>query len=833
MYYTLSEKEAIIRLSSKESGLSEKEAQKRLEKYGLNELKRTKYLSKLKIFLSQFKSYIIYILIVAALISFLLKEYTDGIIITTILILNSVLGFIQEYKAEKSLEALKRLTTPKAIVLRNNNQKEIEAKFLVPGDIIILSEGANIPADARILSSFSLKLNESTLTGESISVEKTAEKLPKNLILQKQRNMVFMGTSVVLGHAIAIVTATNMETELGKIAEEVQNIKDTLTPLQKKLKDLGKYITISILFICLFILIVGYFFLNYSFFTIFMTTMALIVAAIPEGLPAIVTISLAIGTQKMIKKNILIRKLYAVETLGSTTLICTDKTGTLTKNEMTVTEIYANNRVLKPSEANIEILLRIAKLCNNYISDPTEKALISFIKQFNYNKDYKRINEVPFSSEKKYMSTINLINNKEIIHIKGAPEFILKNSKKILINNKIKDLDNKTKQEIFKNYNRMANNALRVLALAYSTTTEKELIFVGLIGMIDPPRKEVKDAISLCKKAGIRIIMLTGDYELTAKAIAKEVGIIGDSLNGDEIDRLSRKELIKKLKTTNIIARVSPKHKREILELLQEQGEIVAMTGDGVNDATSLKKADIGAAVGSGTDVAKQSSDIIILDNNFSSIVEAVKEGRTIYTNIKKFILFLFSCNLGEVLVIFLSLILGLPLPLIAIQILWVNLLTDGLPAIALGMDKAPSSIMNIPPRNPKEPIINNKNLLRIIIQSSILTIGVLFIFTYFRKYSLIYAQTAAFSCLVLFQLFNAFNYTTIEKFKDFFENKYLLMTIAISFLLQLVVVYLLSNLFKTTPLFISHWFLIIMISSMVFILDKVIFNKYMIGDIS
>ena len=388
-------------------GLTEGEAQRRFETLGSNTLPIRKGLSALKLFLKQFKDFMVLVLLAVSLISLWVQDIKDVIIIMAVVVINTILGFLQEYKAEKSLEALKRLTTPKAIVLRNNNQKEIEAKFLVPGDIIILSEGANIPADARILSSFSLKLNESTLTGESISVEKTAEKLPKNLILQKQRNMVFMGTSVVLGHAIAIVTATNMETELGKIAEEVQNIKDTLTPLQKKLKDLGKYITISILFICLFILIVGYFFLNYSFFTIFMTTMALIVAAIPEGLPAIVTISLAIGTQKMIKKNILIRKLYAVETLGSTTLICTDKTGTLTKNEMTVTEIYANNRVLKPSEANIEILLRIAKLCNNYISDPTEKALISFIKQFNYNKDYKRINEVPFSSEKKYMSTIN------------------------------------------------------------------------------------------------------------------------------------------------------------------------------------------------------------------------------------------------------------------------------------------------------------------------------------------------------------------------------------------------------------------------------------------
>lgn len=847
MYYTLSEKEVLSKLKTKESGLSENEAKLRLNQHGLNELKKTKHLSKTKIFLSQFKSYIIYILIGATVISLIAKEYIDALVISIILLLNSVLGFVQEYKAEKSLEALKKLSNPKAIVIRDNQEKEIDAKYLVPGDIIVLYEGSKVPADARLLESYSLRVNESSLTGESMPVGKTTSTLKNNLMIQKQTNMVFAGTSVVLGHGKAVVTATNMQTELGKIAKEIQEIEDTQTPLQLKLKKLGTEITIAVLIICGLMVLFGYFY-SFSITTLFLTSIALAVAAIPEGLPAIVTICLALGTQRMIKKNVLIRKLHAVETLGSTTIICTDKTGTLTKNEMTVTEIFANNKLIEVSGTGYQLkgefryknkeinpkelttLFQIATQCNNSslsnISDPTEKALIVLAKKANYTQTYKRLDELPFSSERKYMSTIDLINNKKIYHFKGAPEIILNKCKKILINNKSYKLDKKTKELIFSQQAAMAKKALRVLALAYASKKE-EIIFVGLVGMIDPPREEVKQSILLCKNAGIRIIMITGDHPITAKAVGQSIGITGDIITGEELDSLSETELINCLKKTNIFARVSPNHKSKILDALKKQGEIVAMTGDGVNDAPALKKADIGAAVGSGTDVAKEAADIVLLDDNFTSIVNAVEEGRHIYANIKKFIAYLFACNLGEVSVIFFSILIGLPLPLIAIQILWVNLLTDGLPALALGVDPISEKVMNKPPRNPKEPIINKSSLIRILTQASIVTIGVLVLFVYFKNNnSLPYAQTAAFTTVVFFQLFIVLNYRTNKTTlfsKEFFKNKYLLLAIASSILLQIVVVYFLNSLFKTTPLILSDWFLIIFVASSVFFIEEII----------
>jgi len=550
----------------------------------------------------------------------------------------------------------------------------------------------------------------------------------------------------------------------------------------------------------------------------------------------------------MIKKNVLIKKLHAVETLGSTTVICTDKTGTLTKNEMTITEIFINNKLInvsgvgyslkgnfryKDREININelnILFQIATQCNNSslsnISDPTEKALLVMAKKADYDKKYKRLDELPFSSERKYMSTLNLINNKKVLHLKGAPEIILNKSKKILINNKICLLDKKTRELILAQQLIMAKKALRVLALAYALTNE-EIIFVGLVGMIDPPREEVKQSILLCRKAGIRIIMITGDHQITAKAIGQMIGITGDTITGEELDLISEKELIKRLKVIDIFARVSPYHKTKILNILKKQGEIVAMTGDGVNDAPALKKADIGAAVGSGTDVAKEAADIVLLDDNFISIVNAIEEGRHIYSNIKKFIVYLFACNLGEVSVIFFSILLGFPLPLIAIQILWVNLLTDGFPALALSVDPADKGIMNQPPRDQKESIITENSILRILTQASILSIGVLILFYYFKNNnSLIYAQTVAFTTIVFFQLFIVLNYRTTKTSlfsKEFFRNKYLLLAIGSSIIFQIIVVYFLNSLFKTTPLILLDWFLIIAVASSVFFIEEII----------
>lgn len=845
MYYQKEAGKIIKEFNSSINGLSENEAEKRLLKYGNNEITRLKRTSKLKLLLNQLKSFIVYVLIAAALISLFFKEYNDAIIIGVVVIVNTLLGFFQEYKAEKAIEALQKLSSPGAIVIRDGKLKQISSNEVVPGDIIIIEEGTFIPADARLIEANSLFLDESTLTGESLPVEKNIAKIEKSTIISDQKNMVFAGSSAIKGRGRAIVISTGFNTELGKIAKEIQSTDEKLTPLQTQLNKLGRNITLTILILVFAIFLIGYF-RSSLLFDSFFTSLALAVAAIPEGLPAIVTITLALGTQRMLKKNALMRKLSSVETLGSTTVICTDKTGTLTKNEMTVVRVYTNNKLIdvtgsgystkgeflcenkKISLKNLTSLFAVSYLCNNAsldnISDPTEKALIVLAKKGKYEHNYERVKEIPFNSETKYMITINKINNRLINNLKGAPEVVLNKCKYVEIDGKIKALNKSEREVILKVYNEMAENALRVLGLAYSKNS-KDFIFVGLAGMMDPPREEVIEALKECNIAGIKVVMITGDYEITAKAIASQIGIMGEIITGDKLEKISMKELEKIVESISICARVNPQHKVKILQALKNIGHVAAMTGDGVNDALALKKADIGIAVNSGTDVAKQASDMILLDNNFASIVSAIREGRGIYNNLKKFIKYLFSTNFAEVLIIFLALILGLPLPLIAIQILWVNLLTDGLPALALGRDSIDKNVMTSKPRKKDSNIIERRDLLQILFEGIIITSVVIGLFFWYLKMgSVIYAQTIAFSALVIAELFNSVSYSLDNRSLfsfGLFRNKYLWLAVIASVLLQLLSVYYLNGLFETTGLALFDWLVIAIAGSVILIIKE------------
>jgi len=827
-------------LKSGKDGLNSEEAKSLLKTHGKNQLKTTYKLSIIKLLISQFKSFIIYVLLAATLISFLFKEYTDAIIIFVVVILNTLLGFYQEYKAEKSMLLLKKLSSPTSIVMRDNKQQLISSTELVPGDIIIVEAGSIITADARIIESYDLKLNESTLTGESTPVEKSSSIINKEVQIADQKNMLFAGTTVVSGRAKAIVTLTGMSTELGKIASSLQQIEETQTPLQIKLRQFGFYITLIILAICLIVFVISSF--KYSIYETLLISIALAVAVIPESLPAVITITLSLGTQRMLKKNSLIRKLTSVETLGSTTIICVDKTGTLTKNEMTVTDIYMNNQGLKLKNNSLYLneekvglnyyqkIFEIASLCNDAtenIYDPTEKALIKASKDLKLYYTNPRTNEIPFTPENKYMVTFNLVNNDEIAYMKGAPEIVLEKCYYIYKNGRVLHLTVQEKNKILEMQKEMSSNALRVLAFAYSKDSRLDrMIFTGLIGMIDPPREEVKQSIEQCNEAGIKVVMITGDHPLTAKAIASQIGISGKTITGKELEKISIDKLESVVENIAIYARVSPEHKLKIVNALQKKGHVVAMTGDGVNDTPALKQADIGIAVGSGTDIAKESSDLVLLDDNFSSIVSAVEEGRRTYSNIKKSIKYLFSGNLAEILIILISLILQLPLPLIAIQILWINLITDSLPALSLTTDPTNNHIMSKLPRKPKERLLLNNEISTIILTGIVMTIGSLLLFKfYLDKYNLVYAQTITFMTLATFQLINTLNYRTEEKTifsREFFKNKYILLALLVSFLLQIFIVYYLTDIFKIVQLSLLDWLIIVAVSSTVLVIQEI-----------
>src|SRR3989338_5688030 len=674
-YYQQKSEEVIKELNSSPLGLSSKKVKTLFKKYGVNEIRKTKHFSKLKIFLRQFLDPLVLILIIAVILSLLVQvfesneslkpeETYNSIFIGIIIILNALLGFAQEFKAEKSIELLQKLSNPRANVYRDGKLKQIDSKDLVPGDIIEVNAGDKISADARIITCDSLQTDESLLTGESTTVSKTALPILKKVSLADRTNLLFSGTTVTQGKARAVVFATAMKTEMGKIASLVQSVEESKTPMQKRLAYLGKWLGISVITGSLIITVVGLIH-KQPLIEMLLVGVSLAVSAIPEGLPAVITVTLALSVNSMVKRKALVKKLKAIETLGNISIICTDKTGTLTKNEMTVSELYVN---------------------------------LQSIKVIGYG-----LSETLFNSERKYMATEHKINSKKISYIKGAPEEVLKLCNFIQIKNKILPLSG-YKKDILEKSSEMAKKALRVLAMAYEENNKT--IFLGLQGMIDQPRKEAKSSIELCKDAGIRVIMITGDHKLTAKAIANELGIKGEVIDGNEIDKLSDSQLKQALKSVNIFARASPQHKVRILTILQKQKQVVAMTGDGINDAPALKQADVGVAMAiKGTDIAREASDMVLLNDNFSSIVNAIQHGRVVYENIKKFLRYLLSVNLSELVLILFTILVNLPLPLLPLQILWINLVTDGLPALALSVEKPDKDIMKRKPRNPDESI--------------------------------------------------------------------------------------------------------------------------------
>ncbi len=866
-YYSLNLNETFNKLNSNEKGLNDAEAFNRKEKYGLNKLKKEKKTSKLEILVNQFKSLIIWILIAAALISFFIGETVDSIVILVLVIINAVIGFIQEYNADKSIEALKKLMNLKAVIKRNGKIIEINAEQLVPGDIILLEEGAKIPADIRLIEAVSLEAIEASLTGESLPVKKQTNKLNKGINLAERTNMLFSGTIISRGKGKGIVTATGMNTEIGKIAGMLQEQKEPPTLLQKRLAVLGKWIAIATIIICI-IVFFSQIILHLEGITekeiteAFMTAVSLAVAAIPEGLPAIVTISLALGIQRMVKKKSLIRRLPAVETLGSVDVICSDKTGTLTKNEMTVREIYFSGKKIKitgegyqtkgnfisetSESVDLSLILNAGVLCNNSIleeteriGDPTELSLLvagekAGIKKFKLEQLYPRTSEIPFSSERKMMTTIHSHKGKKISFTKGAPDVVLELCTKIFENGEIRQITFKDKQKIKEINERMAEKAMRVLGFAFKeeneSPAEQKLVFLGLQAMNDPPRKEVRHSIELCRQAGIKVIMITGDYLGTAKAIAQELSLGINSMTGKELNEITETELAEKIEGIDIFARVNPSHKMKIIKALQEKNHVVAMTGDGVNDSPALKKADMGISMGiKGTDIAKESSEMVLMDDNFASIVDTVKEGRGIYDNIRKFVNYLLSCNLGEVLLIFFAILIWwnepeIIIPLVPIQLLWLNIVTDGLPALALGLDPAEKGIMKRKPRKAEEQILNKKMFYSIAFIGVLIAIGSLALFA-FHLPDLRLAQTVAFTSLVVFEIFRLQTIRT-EFNIGIFSNKWLIGAVITSILLQLAVIYTPLNVFfKTVPLGINEWILIIAVSILLF-LTAMIFNK-------
>ncbi len=865
-YYTLSAEMAMNELNTSPSGLSDEEAKARLGQHGLNELREAKKISPIMIFFSQFHNFLVWILLIAVGISAAIGDYVESIVITVIIILNAVIGFLQEYRAEKAIEALKRLAGLKADVIRNGERKQVDSKELVPGDIIIIETGDKISADCRLIEESNLETQESSLTGESTPVRKGVEAI-KQAPIAERLNTVFSGTIVTKGRAKAVVVGTGMLTEIGRIATLIETAKEELTPLQKKLAGFGKQI--GIITIVIAAIVFGATVLRgENPLKMFEVAVSLAVAAIPEGLPAVVAMSLALGVQRMIKRNALIRKLPSVETLGSTTVIATDKTGTLTLDKMTVKKIYVSGKVTEvagegystnerlPVGEDEQLLLRIGAVCNDSVlsgesisGDPTEAALLVSAAKAGITKEsldskFRRVDEIPFDSDRKRMTTINEAGSQKVMYTKGAPDVVLRLCDNIYVNGKVREMTLADRKAVEKANEQFASGALRVLGFAYKPVknaadkSEKSLIFVGLQAMIDPPRPEVRAAIDKCRQAGIRVVMITGDHKLTAVAIAEELGIEGQALTGEELDRISNLE--EKVDEIGVYARVSPEHKIKIIDALKKKGHIAAMTGDGVNDAPALKKADIGIAMGiTGTDVSKEASKMILTDDNFASIVNAVEEGRGIYENIKKFIYFLLSSNLAEVLVIFIAIVIGLKLPLLAIQILWVNLVTDGLPAIALSVEPISRDVMRKKPRKPKEGILTRRMAIRLVAMAATITAGTLGLFVWAlhsrgwvwgqellsESPDYIYAVTIAFTALMMFEMFNAIASKSEEKnfTSGIFRNKWLLLAIASSLALHLAVIYTpLSAYFSTTALSIKDLGIIVAAASSVIIVDSV-----------
>lgn len=832
-------------------GLSTREAEKRVKTYGLNELKHNKKKSPVLIFLAQFNDFLVWVLIGATIISGFIGDKADAITILIIVIVNAILGFVQEFRTEKSLEALQELAAPTCKVIRDGNIKVVSSKELTIGDLVVLEAGDRIPADGTFIDAANMVVDESLLTGESVGISKDTT---------KGKNSGFMGTIVLKGRGLIIIDAIGMKTEMGKIANLLDNIEEDKSPLRERLDSLGKILVVMCIVVCLIVTILGIIRGN-DITEMFLLGVSLAVAAIPEGLAAIVTVALALGVGRMLKRNALVRKLPAVETLGCTSVICSDKTGTLTQNKMTVKEILVNGRIYELDKEKIydcEKLKEAFIYCNdanyNYeikdiekavMGDPTETALVkAFYKDSKELQKFveksKRVYEISFDSTRKMMTVIMNENGKETCYMKGAPERVLEKCNSVLENGKVKPLTYQKKKQIYSYIEAMSNRALRCIAAAYkeenlvkNESVECDLIFLGVAGSMDPPRIEVKDAVLKCKMAGIKPIMITGDHKNTALAIAKSINICNSddqAVTGDELEKMSDSELVKKVNKIRVFARVSPNHKLRIVRAFKKNNNIVAMTGDGVNDAPAIKEADIGVAMGiSGTDVTKEAAAMVLMDDNFATIVSAVEEGRVIYDNIRKFIRYLLSCNLGEVLTMFLASLFYLPNPLTPIQILFVNLATDGLPAIALGVDPPDKDIMRQSPREKNEGIFARGLWEKIIVRGSLIGVCTLLSFMSGRYYGMDLAtcRTITMCTLVMSQLLHVFECRS-ERHSIFeiniFSNIYLLGAVLVSMTMICCILYIpfLSRIFNTVALNLGQWLLVIFFSGIIFLINSV-----------
>ncbi|WP_077358274.1 calcium-translocating P-type ATPase, SERCA-type [Virgibacillus halodenitrificans] len=853
-------------------GLSPKQVEQRRKQYGFNVLESQKNISKWLLFLKQFQDFMVLVLLAATLIAGILGEYVDAIAIMVIVLVNGFIGYFQEQKAENSLEKLKELSAPMANVFRDGKWEKISSREVVVGDIVRITSGDRVPADVRITKSNSLETEESALTGESLPVAKHATPINRDHVdAQDQVNMGFMGTLVTRGSAIGIVVGTGMNTMMGQIASLMVNTKKVMTPLERKLAELGKILIVVALFLTALVVVLGVI-QGHPVYNMFLAGISLAVAAIPEGLPAIVTVALSLGVQRMIRKKAIVRKLSAVETLGCASVICSDKTGTMTENKMTVKELFLNGKQLYVSGdgydirgdfylsdtkldekyPNLQEMLMYGMLCNNanlqvkkgkYLvdGDPTDGALLVVARKLGLTavieENYRIVKEIPFDSDRKRMSVvIEDENGMRFLITKGAPDVLLPRSTFHFNASGRARLDAVDSQSIQEAVGRMADKALRTLAIAVkplakndsleTSFLEKDLTFIGLYGMMDPPRKEVKSAIEECRQAGIRTVMITGDHVKTAKAIASKLNILpehGLVLEGHQLNKLTVNELKDVIEDTYVFARVTPEHKLKIVEAFQEKGHIVAMTGDGVNDAPAIKASDIGISMGiSGTDVTKEASSLILMDDNFATIKSAIQEGRNIYENIRKFIRYLLASNVGEILVMLFAMLLALPLPLVPVQILWVNLVTDGLPAMALGLDKAESDVMKKVPRNPREGVFARGLGYKIITRGIVIGIVTLlaFIITYQNNPdNLVYGQTMAFTTLVMAQLIHVFDCRSEHSVfsRNPFENMYLVFAVISSLLLVLIVIYWkpLQPIFHTTSLNLRDWMLILGLSAL------------------
>lgn len=874
-------KEAVLRtLNSSIDGLTEKEATSRLKEYGPNTLTAKKKITALSIYFEQFKNNLILILIGSTfLILFIYffgqkdkQDLIEAVLILAIIFLITTLGFFQEYKAEKSIEALRKLLAFRAKVKRDGAEIEIDIKNLVPGDIVILEEGQKVPADIRLLEVYNLLTNEAPLTGESNTVTKTSETLGPKKQVGDQQNMVFSGTIIASGRGIGTVIATGNQTEIGKIAQSVSEVKEDKTPIQKKLDQIGRNIGSLILIICAFVFVFIVFAAK-DFTKLptldriihsFIAAVALAVAAIPEGLPAVVTISLALGTRKMLKKNALVRKLNSVETLGSTDVICCDKTGTLTRGEMTVKEVYFDDRLYQVSGTGYEktgqfthngkivdpkelsLLLKAGLECNNaqisesaVSGDPTEAALLISAYKAKLTSKSPRITEIPFSSERKMMSTVVKNGQMYLVYSKGAPEIVLGKCQKIIKSGKEQTLTNSDRARILKQTRQMSQRALRMLGFACKEISkdqlakfknqkgkiESGLIFTGLQGMIDPPRAEIKPLIQNCRQSGIRIIMITGDHLETAKAVAQEIGIEGEALSGQDLDKMNNYHLQRAIETVNIYARVNPSFKMRIVDALKKGDHIVAMTGDGVNDAPALKKADIGIAMGiTGTDVAKEASDVVLLNDHFSTIIYAIEEGRAIFYNIRKFVTYLLSCNIAEVLIVLLGVTLFGKLPLTATMLLWINVVTDGIPAVALGQDPAERNILTKSPKVFQTQIITKTLWLEMTIYGILISSAVLILYLLNLSQGLQHAQGAAFMATVIFEIVNLYLIRSTYK-TPFLSNPALLWSIAATITVQITLISIppLARLFEVQKIDLFDWIYIVTASIVLWAVFKLI----------